>query len=206
MSSSNQLIQLQVGERRFTTTRTTLDKVPWFIAFLKPEWGSRQSDGSYFLDAEPDIFEHILCYLRHETFPLFYTHKSGFDYGKYNALVAQADYFGIEELNNWIKKQGYVDAVQTTVRMATYGVDDLPMQQLGGNTEVEHHVTSRMVQEYVCPRGISSHHGNRTRCGRQCDNANEAQGGARFEERQLLETTRIIKTTDVRYNQCRSES
>ncbi|KAF2236546.1 hypothetical protein EV356DRAFT_530827 [Viridothelium virens] len=206
MDASNQPIQLQVGERRFTTTRTTLDKVAWFAAFLKPEWDSKQPDGSYFLDADPDTFEHILRYLRHETFPLFYNQRTGFDYWKYNALVAQADYFCIEELVKWIKEQKYVGAVQTTVSMATYDRDIYPQHQLDGNSETEHHFTLKTMKVYVCPRGISSHEGDRRRCGRQCENANTEQGGARFEEQQVLRTTEIIKTTNIRFDKCQFES
>lgn len=57
---SNQ-ITLQVGERRFLTTRQTLTEGSgFFFSLLSGRWDNAQSDGFYFVDADPESFEYIL--------------------------------------------------------------------------------------------------------------------------------------------------
>jgi hypothetical protein len=60
--------------------------------------------GSYFLDTDPNLFEHLRRFMRRpEVFPLFYNHAAGFDYDLYNRLEAEAGYFQIDALYKWIK-------------------------------------------------------------------------------------------------------
>ena len=81
-------LSLQVGERKFTTTKDTLSKSGFFSALLAGPWeGDLLMDGSYFIDADPDIFEFVLKYLRHGTFPLFYDKVKGHDYRLYLAVL-----------------------------------------------------------------------------------------------------------------------
>ena len=66
-------VTIQVGERAFTTTQDTLSKSGVLTAMLSGSWeGDLLDNGSYFIDADPDIFEYVLRYLRHGIFPLFY--------------------------------------------------------------------------------------------------------------------------------------
>jgi hypothetical protein len=66
--------------------------------------GEKSRSGSYFLDADPNLFEHLLRFMRRpEVFPLFYNHAAGFDYDLYNRLQAEAEYFQIDALYEWIK-------------------------------------------------------------------------------------------------------
>uniref|UniRef100_A0A673HBV8 BTB/POZ domain-containing protein KCTD9 n=1 Tax=Sinocyclocheilus rhinocerous TaxID=307959 RepID=A0A673HBV8_9TELE len=63
-------ITLNVGGRRFTTTRSTLVKEPEsMLAHMfrdKDVWGNKQDEqGAYLIDRSPDYFEPILNYLRH---------------------------------------------------------------------------------------------------------------------------------------------
>ena len=205
MASLNQPIRLQVCERWFTTTTATLTDIPFFAAFLKPEWGSQQPDGSYFLDADPEIFEHTLRYLRHGSLPLFYARQQGFDHAKYSLLLAQADYFGIEELVNWVKEKKYTKAVQTSFTLQTYEADDYPSYPVEGDAHVENHVFSKTIENvYVCPRDILAHHGDRRRCGRQCENANAAQeDSAIYRNEERVCVARILQTTSVDHQKCR---
>ncbi|TGO40727.1 hypothetical protein BHYA_0032g00060 [Botrytis hyacinthi] len=55
-------ITIQVEERRFITTKNTMtEESPFFAAPISGRWDSnKQADGSYFIDADPDLFEHIL--------------------------------------------------------------------------------------------------------------------------------------------------
>lgn len=89
-------VTLQVGERRFETTTDTLKGAAYFEAITATRWESqKQSDGSYFVDADPDIFEHILRYLRHEILPVHYDQLKGHGYALYLAMLHQAEYFQI---------------------------------------------------------------------------------------------------------------
>src|SRR3954471_305451 len=87
-------ITLQVGERRFVTTRETLTaESRFFASLLSGRWGNALADGSYFIDADPSLFEHILRYLRRRVLPLFYDKAKGHDYALYLALLEEAKYF-----------------------------------------------------------------------------------------------------------------
>jgi hypothetical protein len=113
-------IALEVGERRFTTLVSTLsEESTFFAALLSDRWTDSQSDdGSYFIDADGDLFVHILRYLRRGLLPVAYDNARGFDYGFYQALAAEAEYFGIDRLHRWIKEKKYLQ----TVRISYSGV------------------------------------------------------------------------------------
>jgi hypothetical protein len=68
-----------------------------------PPW-EPEVDSSYFLDADSDLFEHLLRFMRlPKVFPLFYSKMNRFDYDLYNRLEAEALYFQIDALYEWIK-------------------------------------------------------------------------------------------------------
>jgi BTB/POZ domain-containing protein KCTD9 len=94
-------ISLQVGERHFVTLKSTLKKKSsFFRALLTEEWqNSRSLDDSYFVDADSDLFVHILRYLRRGVFFLFYKATYRFDFALYQALQEKALYFEIEDLH-----------------------------------------------------------------------------------------------------------
>ena len=57
-------ITLPVGERRFVTTAETMTQDSGFFAALfSGRWDNAQADGSYFIDADPQLFGHIMRYL-----------------------------------------------------------------------------------------------------------------------------------------------
>ena len=106
-------ITLQVGECRFVTRPATLTRGSDFFARqLSGRWPDIQPDGSYFLDADGDVFQHVLRYLRHEIMPLFYDNVKGYDYGLYLAVLEQARYFGVEPLQKWLERKTYLQAVK----------------------------------------------------------------------------------------------
>jgi hypothetical protein len=78
VTSTNRRVTLQVGERRFVTTLQTLEKSGGF-ASLSRRWVNRQEENSYFVDADPTIFEHILRYLRRGVLVIFYDKAKGHD-------------------------------------------------------------------------------------------------------------------------------
>ena len=52
-------IKLHVGERTFRTDKSTLLEIPYFKGFFSDAIGSAPGpDGAYFVDLNPDIFEH----------------------------------------------------------------------------------------------------------------------------------------------------
>ncbi|KAL2043480.1 hypothetical protein N7G274_003787 [Stereocaulon virgatum] len=89
---SNARINLQVGERCFTTLASTLSEgSSFFASLLSGRWEDSQSaDGSFFIDADPDLFAHILRYLRRGVLPVVYEKGHGFDHAFYKALQEEA--------------------------------------------------------------------------------------------------------------------
>ncbi|KAF4628219.1 hypothetical protein G7Y89_g9933 [Cudoniella acicularis] len=87
--SNSRQITLQAGERRFVTVAETLT----------------HENGSYFIDADPELFEHILRYLRRGVLPIFYDRVKGHNYSLYLALLGKAKYFQILRLENWLKRK-----------------------------------------------------------------------------------------------------
>ena len=175
------IISLQVGERHFVTLKLTLEGSPFFNALLAEEWlGSRSPDGSYFVDADPDLFIHILRYLRRGVFPLFYNAKYGFDFALYQALQEEASYFGIEDLYIWIKDQKYAQAVKiqyTVDEVKGDGVASMDrITTLDGMSDRSYHPAWGTEKIYQCPRNIFVHMGNPNACGRACDNARGDEG------------------------------
>jgi hypothetical protein len=84
----------------------------YFDVLFSGRWGDKQDDNSYFIEADSDVFEHILRYLRTGVLPIFYDNTNGHDYAKYHSLLGEAQYFGIDRLCRWIQERKYLDAVR----------------------------------------------------------------------------------------------
>lgn len=70
-------------------------------------------DGSVFIDADPDVFTIVLNYMRRpSTYPLLWTCEKGFDYVLYNKVMAEADFYMLEELRDWVASKEYENAVK----------------------------------------------------------------------------------------------
>lgn len=117
---SSQLIVLDVGGRKYKTQKITLGASPYFRNLLA-RWehcSDKQEDNSYFIDADPDTFQYVLDFMRRPSkHPLYWTKETGFDYALYNKLEAEADYFLLHDLRDWIRKKRYLDAVKTVVEV-----------------------------------------------------------------------------------------
>jgi hypothetical protein len=69
-------------------------------------------DGSLFVDADADVFRIILNYMRRPTvYPLLWTREKGFDHAMYSKVMAEADFYMLEELRDWILEKKYLKAV-----------------------------------------------------------------------------------------------
>ena len=148
-------ITLEVGTHRFATTIATLrQESAYFSALFSGRWSQTnvQADGSYFIDADGDLFKHILRYLQNGVFPLFYDNVKGFDDVRYLALLGEARYYQIRKLEEWIKKKSYLNAVKVT-----YEVNVVDGNQAGsketvdGNTVVEYRAIQGVKKVLGCP-------------------------------------------------------
>ena len=112
--SVDSVISLQVGERHFITLKSIFEKKSLFFkTLLTEEWQSfRLFDGSYFVDADSDLFVYILRYLRRGVLLLFYNAIYEFDFAFYQTLQEKASYFEIEDLHIWIKNQKYAQIIK----------------------------------------------------------------------------------------------
>lgn len=93
--SVDEIIRLNVGGRLLTTTRTTLTKykgsmLERMFSAENPLPPARLVDGAYFIDADPDVFNSILTWLRHEVLDLKNVSP--------DHLAAAASYFGLEDM------------------------------------------------------------------------------------------------------------
>jgi hypothetical protein len=125
---SPHFITLDVSGRRYRTQRATLESSPYFQNLLArwDDCSDRQEDGSYFIDADADTFQHVLDFMRRSSkFPLFWTKATGFDYVLYNTLEAEADYFLLHDLRNWIQEARYLNAIKTVVEVEALSEDSL---------------------------------------------------------------------------------
>ena len=114
------LIILDVSGREYRTQKATLQASPYFQNLLArwDDCGDKQEDGSYLIDADPDVFQYILEFMRRPSkFPLFWTKETSFDYALYNKLEVEADYFLLHDLRDWLRKKRYLDAVKTIVEV-----------------------------------------------------------------------------------------
>ncbi|MCJ1437502.1 hypothetical protein MMC27_006889 [Xylographa pallens] len=200
---SDQRVTLQVGERHFTTTKDTLTLgSDYFARMLSGRWPCEaQEDGSYFVDADGTIFEHILRYLRHNVFPVSYDRIKGHDFGLYAALLEQARFFGVDNLAKWLENNNYFKAVRTEhhARLVAnvYSFNDA----VSSDMELEYYPSWTTERVYVCPRGIGVHRGNPNACGRACKNF---QGNAddEYVKEQELKIVAIEKKTVFVHEVC----
>ncbi|KAL9127650.1 MAG: hypothetical protein Q9217_003518 [Psora testacea] len=196
-------ISLQVGERRFTTTKATLiEGSPYFDAFFADHWRQRQqTDGSYFIDEDGDVFEHVLRYLRsHGTvFPLLFDQAKGHDYAMYTRITVQAGQFLIPKLEMWIREKRYLRAIQIqSVTQVFQGAENIDTTRYS-DVKVDYYPTWTTKKVYVCPRG--KHRDDPDSCGYKC---RKAQGDmeAEYEDEEVVivfevQTKTIYKSGEV---------
>jgi hypothetical protein len=134
------LINLNVSGRKYVTRPSTLATSPYFTALLA-RWNSSadlEDDGSYFIDADPDVFEHILAFMRRPSkFPLYWTQEHGFDYVLYNKVEAEADFFLLHGLRDWVRGMKYKEAVKSVMEVKVLSGRDSNIWIGGGGSCVE---------------------------------------------------------------------
>lgn len=199
--SSKRMIELRIGERVFTTTADTLTAGSgYFASLLSGRWDKNlHADGSYSIDADGATFEHVLRFLRHEVFPIFYDNAKGFDFTLYRLLLDQAQYFHIPKLEGWIKNKNYLDAVKIRREVKVLEGSDIKyLDGTSGDVRVEHFPiwgpTGNKI--YVCPRGIPVHRGHSQNCGQACRRA-QGDDEVEYEDEIGLRIVEIKSTTVV---------
>lgn len=185
--SVGELVKLQIGERHFTTTKDTLTDGSDYFAALFTWPNHKQPDGTVFVDRDGDLFMHILCYLRTKVYPFFYNQSNGYDYAKYQLLLAEAKYFQVSKLESFIDTRAYLKVIkiERSVRSLDQTDCEEGLKTSGPDTKVDYVPTWDTEKVYVCPRGITIHRGSPQRCGRQCLNA-RGDGEAVYEDEGVL--------------------
>ncbi|KAG5974847.1 hypothetical protein E4U55_007996 [Claviceps digitariae] len=199
---SDTRIKLLVGGRLFHTTKQTLvSESSYFASLLSGRWTPPLEDGAYFVDADPSLFEHILRYLRHSIFPLFYDQARGHDLGLYVGLLGEATYFGIERLQKWLEDKEYLKAVRMECSMRVIDDWDKDIVIAESDTVVELHPRWDTKKVYLCPRRIYVHRGDPLRCGRQCQNA-KGDDDTDYEDEPVFKVAVMKKKTVLRADVC----
>ncbi|KAI8996009.1 hypothetical protein BC832DRAFT_607216 [Gaertneriomyces semiglobifer] len=121
--STETIIKLQVGERRFVTTKETLiRKSIYFDVLLGEDFKKPDSslDGHIFVDRSGDLFEHVLQYMRTDKLPLFHDPANGFNHGLYTQLRDEAIFYGMSDLDDQLKNKNYIYLVTTHFQILTF--------------------------------------------------------------------------------------
>ncbi|KAJ0419345.1 hypothetical protein BJY00DRAFT_314177 [Aspergillus carlsbadensis] len=184
-------IHLQVGERHFTTTRSTLvEESAYFDSLLSGRWDTAREDGSYFVDADPDLFVHILRYLRRGVLPVFYDVQKGHDEALYDALLKEANFLGIIELESYLENRRYLGRVAASRWVGNPEPECHGVWTVDSDVSVEHHVQWVVEKVYLCPRRIECHKGSPKSCGRECMKA-KGDKLDEYEERHVRKVTTV---------------
>ena len=199
-------IHLRVGEREFWTSKTTLTGgSTYFASMLSGNWTETEHEhhNAIFIDSDPDIFTHILRFLRTGVFPIFWNRTMGFDFPLYVQLLREAQYFGVQSLAEWILRKQYLQTVKVQYFTKEVGgppeSSDMPEYSdvLTGDIERTYHPQWRTEKRYRCPRNIYIHNGSPDRCGRACEKA-KLEGQSNYEDAEVMRT--LICETKVVFN------
>ncbi|KAJ9142087.1 hypothetical protein NKR23_g7384 [Pleurostoma richardsiae] len=206
----NRKVVLQVGEQRFITTRDTLcGESNYFRTLLSsPPWDSAHSeDGSYFIDADAELFSHVLRYLRHGICPLIFDRLSGHDYATYIGILQLARQFQIQYLEQWLENGMYDTAVTSEVIHSTEILapgEHLQVKPCMANVVREHSFAPGSRRVYRCPRKIFVHT-HPDRCGKQCESA-KLPHTKLWEEELILHAQTVDRIYTLRPDNCLSSA
>lgn len=201
------LIVLDVSGRKYVTQEITLQASPYFRNLLA-RWehcSDKQEDGSYFIDADSDIFQHILDFMRRPSkYPLFWTKQTGFNYALYNKLEAEADYFLLHDLRDWLREKHYLDAVKTIVEamaLSEYELADRHSQRrYAADIEIQgFHGSYSGERRYRNPCAIHTEANAPARGCNYCEKLIRAHGAQHDDppKKLTLVVTRIVFDTNI---------
>jgi hypothetical protein len=186
-------IHLQVGERHFTTSLFTIAESGLLSAACKDNRDSvkERAYDPVFIDADGDLFVHILSYLRRKILPVFYTAQNGHNHGLYHALLQEAKDFQIPRLEKWLKGKTYLNVVKFEYCVVSLETTSL-LTVVPANEEVQLHSTWTTKKVYVCPRSIPVHK-SQMDCGKLCEKARGEDGECIYEDEPVMKITQMKK-------------
>ncbi|EFQ95074.1 hypothetical protein CFE70_005384 [Pyrenophora teres f. teres 0-1] len=200
------ILTLDISGHKFKVSRDILEAGSGLFALQLSDqftW-EPQADGSYFMDADPEIFEYLIRFMRRpESYPLFYDQTKGFDYDLYRRLEVEAEYFQVNLLTEWIKSEKYLQAVKTVTTSVTSHIAgsasalSIGRESLPQNRSQQYHFIPQVNKTYICPRGISCHMGERDRCGMACI---KARGGLPAEYDEHFSTQIIVFDKQITFD------
>lgn len=86
-------------------------------------------------------------------------------------LSLESRYLKINALEKWISEKTYLKAVRTTHKASVMEDVENIYWSFDVDVGVKYYPTWKEERVYICPRGITTHRGNQSACGRQCKNA-----------------------------------
>lgn len=178
---SSPIVRLEAGRlASYSIRREYLLRFRYFRALMliNPALAPKIS-----VDADQHVFHHIVAYLRRGTFPLIMDAQGHHDISTYLAILEEARHFELDRLARWIeegrfaaaakiesttttRQETVVEKVNDTCLMMTTTLDD---GKIVSNISRELYPAWGKRLVYQCPRGL--HNGDRTGCGRKCNNA-----------------------------------
>ena len=100
MADNSNIITLNVGGTKYTTSINTLTKYPASmlgIMFAGNLPSTKDVDGAYFIDADGDMFIYVLNFLRRNQLSL------PSEFQEYDRLLVEAEFFQIQPLIDHIQ-------------------------------------------------------------------------------------------------------
>lgn len=164
-------VTLQAGHRFFHTKVDTLVQRSGYFRdlFSGESLVEKQPDGSIFLDVDPNVFEHLLRYMRYGLFPLAFNQKDGHDYKLYAEILKEALKLQLPLLCDWLEGEYYHKCVSWLVSSKVQNVEEGTFTADSSYSIIQvlpHKELERKI--YTCPRRIQCHRDWPERCGKAC--------------------------------------
>ena len=192
-------ITLDVGGREYVSSAGTLIKSNYF-AYLRT---GQQPEGTRFIDADPALFSHILRYLRRGVLPVFYDQHKGHHHLMYVALLAEARFFQVDRLVEWLEKKEYLGTVAVKHSVDTRLGSSNFLTTESPDTEIQVRPLMKRTKVHVCARGLEVHYNRKDLCGRACKEA-QAERPVQPDDIDVLHLTVHTKKTIFNTDACLS--
>jgi hypothetical protein len=110
---TSSVVKFNVGGKIFATTNETLENWPDCLLTVMHRQNIMAPallvDGGYFLDRDPDLFKHVMYFLRHKLVPAV---LSGLSVPEKTLLQEEADFLLLPELSKLLGSNAVFDTVR----------------------------------------------------------------------------------------------